>query len=65
MTLFDKAKFQLSESVLQITMIFNGVMSNQNQNSCLNKLTNNLRIKNCRNICKKRFVGKASSFHKR
>jgi len=35
MTPFDRAKFQLSESVLQITMIFNGVMSNQSQNSCL------------------------------
>jgi len=36
---FDKAKFQFSESVLQITvqysMIFNGVMSNQSQNPCL------------------------------
>jgi len=28
MTPFDRAKFQLLESVLQITMIFNGVMSN-------------------------------------
>jgi len=28
-TPFDRAKFQLSESVLQSTMIFNGVMSNQ------------------------------------
>jgi len=34
MTSFDKAKFQLSESVLQIT-IFNGVTSNQSQNFCL------------------------------
>jgi len=37
MTSFDRAKFQLSKSVLQITvwMIFNGVMSNQSQNLCL------------------------------
>jgi len=35
MTPFDRAKFQLSESVLQITVIFNGVMSNQSQNLCL------------------------------
>jgi len=38
MTPFDRAKFQLQASVLQIMvqflygMIFNGVMSNQNQN---------------------------------
>jgi len=35
MTPFARAKFQLSESVLQTTMIFNEVMSNQSQNPCL------------------------------
>jgi len=34
-TPFDRAKFQLSESVLQFTVIFSGVMSNQSQNLCL------------------------------
>jgi len=32
---FNRAKFQFSESVLHITMIFNGIMSNQSQNPCL------------------------------
>jgi len=37
MTPFDRAKFQLSKSVLQIygTMIFNGIMSNQSWNPYL------------------------------
>jgi len=35
MTSFDRAKFQLSEFAFYVTMIFNGVMSNQSQNPCL------------------------------
>jgi len=50
MTPFDRAKFQLSvlQIMVIITMIFNGVMSNQNQNSfVLNFLANPINILRC------------------